>query len=58
MLPTGIQPYIINVVNNSTTTAYPVVILDAYDTLAYTNDNLFVWNNNFLIRNMRKKHSN
>ena len=43
MLPSGIQPYIINVVNNSTTTAYPVTILDAYNTLAYTNSNLLVW---------------
>ena len=43
MLPAGIQPYIIEIVNNSTTTAYPVVVLDAYDTLAYTNTNLFVW---------------
>ena len=43
MLPTGIQPYIIEIVNNSTTTAYPVVVLDAYNTLAYTNTNLFTW---------------
>jgi hypothetical protein len=43
MLPTGIQPYIIEIVNNSTTTAYPVVFLDAYNTLAYTNANLFTW---------------
>ena len=43
MPPTGIQPYIIEIVNNSTTTAYPVVVLDAYNTLAYTNTNLFVW---------------
>jgi len=34
MLPTGIQPYIINVQNLSSTTAYPVTILDAYNTLS------------------------
>jgi len=43
MLPTGIKPYIINVQNLSSTTAYPVTILDAYNTLAYTNSNLLVW---------------
>lgn len=43
MLPTQIQPFIINIVNNSPTTAYPVTILDAYNTLAYTNTNLFTF---------------
>lgn len=43
MLPTQIQPFIINIVNNSPTTAYPVTILDAYNTLAYANTNLFTF---------------
>ena len=34
MLPTGIQPNIINVKNLSPTTAYPVTLLDAYNTLS------------------------
>ena len=43
MLPTQIQPFIINIVNYSPITAYPVTIFDAYNTLAYTNTNLFTW---------------
>ena len=39
MLPLQIQPYIINIVNTSPTLAYPVTILGAYETLAYTNIN-------------------
>jgi len=39
MLPTQIQPFIINIVNNSSTTAYPVVILDAYNSLSYFTPN-------------------
>ena len=34
MLPSGIQPNIINVKNLSPTTAYPVTLLDAYNTLS------------------------
>ena len=34
MLPTGIQPNIINVKNLSPTTAYPVTIFDTYNTLS------------------------
>lgn len=43
MLPSGIQPFIIKISNVSTITAYPVIILDAYNTLAYVNPNLFVY---------------
>ena len=39
MLPLQIQPYIIDIVNTSPTFAYPVTILGAYETLAYTNIN-------------------
>jgi hypothetical protein len=39
MLPTQIQPFIINIINNSSTTAYPVVILDAYNSLSYYTPN-------------------
>jgi len=39
MLPTQIQPFIINIINNSPTTAYPVVILDAYNSLSYYTPN-------------------
>lgn len=39
MLPPNIQPYIINISNLSSTTAYPVTIFDTYNTLSpiYTN---------------------
>ena len=39
MLPTQIQPFIVNIVNNSSTTAFPVVILDAYNSLSYFTPN-------------------
>jgi hypothetical protein len=45
MLPTKIQPYIINVTNLSPTTAFPVTLLDAYNTLspAYNTQYYFSW---------------
>jgi hypothetical protein len=39
MLPTNIQPFIVNVSNLSPTTSFPAIILDTYDTLSPVYNN-------------------